>query len=304
MLSDLAPPADPREAWGLPPLGNLAVTAQLDDVVTRIVAPNASPMTLDGTNTYLVGVPGSGTSLVIDPGPPDPAHLGRIEAALADADAEVALVLVTHHHLDHAESASSWAARWGCPVAAASPDVAGPGGQVLVGPGQVLRFGALRVEVVPTPGHCADHLAFRLGHGPLLTGDHVLGRGTSVVTWPGGDLVSYLTSLRRLLDLGPDALYPGHGPEMAGKDPLAVVRYYLGHRAFREAQILAVLKGGSAGLEEIVTRLYAELEHGLRHAATQSARAGLDKLAREGQITELPDGSWELVPRWQGSPAR
>lgn len=297
MLSDLTPPVDPREAWGLPPIGSLAVTAQLDDVVTRIVASNASPMTLDGTNTYLVGVPGSGTSLVIDPGPPDPTHLGRIEAALAAADAEVALVLVTHHHLDHAESASSWATRWGCPVAAASPSVAGPGGRVLVGPGQVLRFGALRVEVVPTPGHCADHLAFRLGHGPLLTGDHVLGRGTSVVTWPEGDLVSYLTSLRRTLDLGPDTLYPGHGPEMTGMDPLAVVRYYLEHRAFREAQALAVLSEGSADLEEIVIRLYVGLEPGLRQAAAQSTRAGLEKLAREGRVAEFPDGSWKLNPQ-------
>src|SRR4051794_14109314 len=155
-------------------------TADLEPLVTRVLAPNPSGMTLDGTNTYVVGAPGGGQAVVVDPGPDDAAHLAAVQAALAAREARCVAVLVTHHHVDHAEAARPWGARFGAPVAAAAPDVAGPGGRVLA-PGERLRLAGTALDVVPTPGHCADHLAFRLESGAVLVGDHVLGRGTSVV---------------------------------------------------------------------------------------------------------------------------
>ena len=129
-------------------------------------------------------------------------------------------------------------ARW--PPAAA--DVAGPGGRVLE-PGERLALAGTTIGVVPTPGHTDDHLAFRLESGAVLVGDHVLGRGTSVVTHPEGDVLAYLESLRRVHDLGPSALYCGHGPELT-EDPGAVLDFYLAHRAYREQQLLEALGRG------------------------------------------------------------
>src|SRR4051794_19370309 len=179
-------------------------TADLEPLVSRVLAPNPSGMTLDGTNTYLVGAPGSGQAVVVDPGPADEAHLAAVEQALAARGARVVAVLVTHHHADHAEAALPWGAHFGAPGAAADPAVAGPRGRVLT-PGERLALAGTTIGVVPTPGHTADHLAFRLDSGAVLVGDHVLGRGTSVVTHPEGDLLAYLESLRREDDLGPPA---------------------------------------------------------------------------------------------------
>ncbi len=214
-------PADPRAAWSLPPLGELPSHAELEPLVTRVLAANPSPMTLDGTNTYVVGARGSGQAVVVDPGPDDPAHLSAVEEVLTARDARCVAVLVTHHHGDHAEAALPWGRRFGAPVAAASRAVAGPEGRLLQ-PGERLTLAGTSLDVVPTPGHTADHLAFRLESGAVLVGDHVLGRGTSVVTHPEGDVVAYLESLRRVHDLGPSALYCGHGPELT-EDPGAVL---------------------------------------------------------------------------------
>jgi glyoxylase-like metal-dependent hydrolase (beta-lactamase superfamily II) len=249
-------------------------------------------MTLDGTNTYLVGEPGSGQAVVVDPGPDDPAHLAAVEEALAARDARCVAVLVTHHHGDHAEAAQPWGARFGAPVAAADASVAGPGGRVLE-PGEQLRLAGTTLGVVPTPGHTADHLAFRLESGAVLVGDHVLGRGTSVVTHPEGDVVAYLESLRRVHDLGPSALYCGHGPELT-EDPSAVIDYYLAHRAFREAQLLAALARGAGTVDALVADVYAAVPQALWPAAAQSTRATLAKLATEGHV-EL-DGDRVQLP--------
>src|SRR3954451_18324722 len=225
-------------------------TADLEPLVTRLLAPNPSSMTLDGTNTYLVGAPGSGQVVLVDPGPDDAAHLSAVEDALAARDARCVAVLVTHHHGDHAEAALPWGARFDARVAAARPDVAGPTGRVLE-PGERLALAGTTVEVVATPGHTGDHLAFRLEVGAVLVGDHVLGRGTSVVPYPEGDVVAYLESLRCVHDLGPSALYCGHGPELT-EDPTAVLDFYLAHRAFREAQIVTALAGGPCTVDELV----------------------------------------------------
>ncbi len=291
-MPDVRAPADPRATWDLPAPGGLPRTAELEPLVTRVLAPNPSAMTLDGTNTYLVGAPGSGGAVLVDPGPDDPAHLAAVEEALAARDARCVAVLVTHHHGDHAEAARPWAARFGARVAAADAAVAGPGGRVLEA-GERLRLAGTVLGVVPTPGHTADHLAFRLESGAVLVGDHVLGRGTSVVTHPEGDVVAYLESLRRVHDLGPSALYCGHGPELT-EDPGAVLGYYLAHRAYRESQLLAALVRGAGTVDALVADVYAEVPRTLWPAAAQSTRATLAKLAADGHV-EL-DGERVALP--------
>jgi glyoxylase-like metal-dependent hydrolase (beta-lactamase superfamily II) len=286
-LEELTPPADPRTSWDLPAFGQLPHVVRLDELTTRVLAANPSPMTLDGTNTYLLGSPGHGGLVLVDPGPDDAAHLEAVEAAAADRDAQIVAVLVTHHHHDHAEAAQPWAGRFGVEVLASTRAVAGPDGR-LVEHGQRLTLAGLDLEVVATPGHTRDHLAFRAPTGALLSGDHVLGRGTSVVPHPEGDLLAYLDSLRRVRDLGPDALYPGHGPELT-EDPGAVLAYYQEHRAFRERQILAVLGEGPATPRQLVERIYTEVDPQLWPAAEASTRATLAALRGRGRIAHGDD---------------
>jgi glyoxylase-like metal-dependent hydrolase (beta-lactamase superfamily II) len=283
-------PVDPRADWALPALGALPRTADLEPLVTRVLAPNPSGMTLDGTNTYVVGAPGTGQAVVVDPGPADDTHLTAVEAVLTARDARVVAVLVTHHHGDHAEAAQPWGRRFGAPVAAADPAVAGPGGRVLAA-GETLTLAGTSLDVVPTPGHTSDHLAFRLESGAVLVGDHVLGRGTSVVTHPEGDVLAYLESLRRVHDLGPSALYCGHGPELT-EDPLAVLDFYLAHRAHREAQLLELLTDGPRSVAELVAAVYAEMPREVWPAAAQSTRATLDKLVAEQRVLPGPGDSF------------
>jgi glyoxylase-like metal-dependent hydrolase (beta-lactamase superfamily II) len=254
----------------------------LDDLVTRILAPNPSPMTLDGTNTYVVAPVGRGEAAIVDPGPDDAEHLARVQQVLADRDVQVTAIVVTHHHLDHAEAAAAWARHFGCAVIASTHDVAGDGGRV-VADGDLVHVGGLDLEVVATPGHTRDHVALRLPTGALMTGDHVLGRGTSVVAYPDGDLTAYLESLRRVLALGPDQLLPGHGPELT-EDPQAVLRYYRDHRAFRETQVLAALAGGAHTPRELVAIIYADVDRRLWDAAEASTRATLASLRERGLV--------------------
>src|SRR3954454_19775894 len=259
-------------------------TADLEPLVTRVLAPNRSGMTLDGTNTYVVGQPGSGQAVVVDPGPDDAAHLAAVEAALVARGARCVAILVTHHHGVHAEAALAWGGLFGAEVAAADARVTGPGGRVLE-PGERLALAGTSIGVVPTPGHTGDHLAFRLESGAVLVGDHVLGRGTSVVTHPEGDVVAYLASLRRVHDLGPSALYCGHGPELT-EDPAAVLDFYLAHRAYREAQILDALAGAPCTVAELVGTIYAAYPREVWPPAAESTRATLAKLVAEGRIED------------------
>jgi glyoxylase-like metal-dependent hydrolase (beta-lactamase superfamily II) len=286
-------PVDPRAGWALPALGAMPRTAELEPLVTRVLAPNPSGMTLDGTNTYVVGAQGSGQAVVVDPGPADATHLAAVEAVLAARDARVVAVLVTHHHGDHAEAAAPWSAHFGAPVAAGSAAVAGASGRVLE-PGERRALAGTTIGVVATPGHTRDHLAFRLESGAVLVGDHVLGRGTSVVTHPEGDVVAYLESLRRVHDLGPSALYCGHGPELT-QDPAAVLDFYAAHRAFREAQLVDALAAGPQTVGELVATVYASVPQQLWPAAEQSTRATLAKLQSEDRVTLDPGGAVALA---------
>jgi glyoxylase-like metal-dependent hydrolase (beta-lactamase superfamily II) len=281
-VPDVTAPVDPRAGWDLPAPGRMTRTVELEPQVTRVLAPNPGSMSLDGTNTYVVGEPGSGRAVLVDPGPDDAAHLAAVQAVLAARDAECVAVLVTHHHIDHAEAALPWGAHFGAQVAAGSRTVAGPEGRVLE-PGERLALAGTTIGVVPTPGHTGDHLAFRLESGAVLVGDHVLGRGTSVVTHPEGDVLAYLESLRRVHDLGPSALYCGHGPELT-EDPGAVLDFYLAHRAYREQQLLELLARGAATVDELVAAIYAEVPRQVWPAAAQSTRATLAKLHAEGRV--------------------
>ena len=279
-LGQMSPPVDPRAAWDLPAFGDLEPVEQLDPFTTRILAPNPSSMTLDGTNTYVIA--SAGDAIVVDPGPPDASHREAVAEVLAQRDAECRAVAVTHHHHDHSEAAAAWAGHFDAQLWATTTAVAGDDGMVVT-PGGRIAAGDLVLHAVATPGHCADHVAWRLSSGPLLSGDHVLGRGTSVVAHPDGDLEAYLDSLRTVLELGPDALYPGHGPVLT-EDPAAVVRYYLDHRAFREEQILALLADKPRSSLGLVRRIYEDVPKLLWPAAELSTRAALDKLEAEGRI--------------------
>lgn len=283
-------PVDPRLDWELPPFGSMPHVTRLDEVTTRVLADNPSPMTLDGTNTYVVVPPGAGVALVVDPGPDDPDHRAAVTAVLDDLDARPVGIVVTHHHVDHAAAAASWASHWRTDVVARDRRVAGSTGRTIVD-GDRLDLPGLRVDVVATPGHCGDHLAFRLGTGGLLTGDHILGRGTTVVNHPDGNLTAYLDSLRRTVRLHADVLFPGHGPEL-GEDPAAVLHYHLHHREHRLAQVLEVLAEGPAMPRAIVEVIYADYDRAVWSAAEASTRAALEHLVAQGRV------------EWEGDIAR
>jgi glyoxylase-like metal-dependent hydrolase (beta-lactamase superfamily II) len=245
-----------------------------------VLAPNPSPWTLDGTNTWLLTAPGSDRAVVVDPGPE---HRGHAEAVRRWADehgTRVALVLLTHGHVDHAEGARSFAESVGVGVRALDP--AHRLGSEGLGHGDVVDLGDWRVEVVGTPGHSVDSVCFLLPHdGSLLTGDTVLGRGTSLVAWPDGRLGDYLDSLRRLRDLADSAsvrrLLPGHGPVL--ESPAEVIDAYLAHRQARLEQVRGVVASGITDARAIVEVVYADVPRAVWPAAELTVRAQLEYLA-------------------------
>lgn len=248
-----------------------------------VLAPNANIMTLDGTNTWVLREPGARRSVVIDPGPPDEAHLD----AVAEAAGEVGVVLLTHHHLDHSEAAKDFAARLGCGVRALDPQYRL--GDEGLADGDVVEVDGLEVRVVGTPGHTADSLSFWLpAEDAVLTGDTVLGRGTTVVAHPDGQLGAYLDSLDRLHALAESrevqTIWPGHGPVI--DDALGALDYYIAHRKERLDQVRDALErlrsephpeGLSADElpRRVVEIVYADVDPVLWGAAELSVRAQL-----------------------------
>ncbi|MFE2446546.1 MBL fold metallo-hydrolase [Streptomyces melanosporofaciens] len=255
------------------------------DRAVCVLAPNASPMTLDGTNTWIVAEPDSDLAVVIDPGPLDDAHLKDVIATAERAGRRVALTLLTHGHPDHAEGAARFAELTRTSVRALDPALRL--GEEGLGLGDVITTGGLELRVVPTPGHTADSLSFHLpADGAVLTGDTVLGRGTTVVAHPDGRLGDYLDSLRRLrsltVDDGVDTVLPGHGPVL--NDARGVVEYYLAHRANRLAQVETAVEDGHRTPSEVVAHVYADVDRSLWPAAELSVRAQLDYLREHGLI--------------------
>lgn len=250
--------------------------------VACVLAPNPGPMTLSGTNTWVVGDPALGPVVVVDPGPADEGHLGRV----LDVAGDVSTVVLTHRHLDHSEGAAAFAGRAGCGVRAVDP--AWRVGTEGLEDGTVLQAAGVRLEVVATPGHTSDSVSLlatyddQAAPGPdLLTGDTVLGFGSTVITFPDGDLGDYLASLDRLLALvsarGVVRILPGHGPVVA--DPHAVLTGYRQHRRERLAQVRAALAAGARTPEEVLAVVYPDsVGTPIEGAAAQAVRAQLDHL--------------------------
>lgn len=240
--------------------------------VKRVLAPNPGPYTGPGTNTWLILEPP--VAVVIDPGPDSDEHLEAILAATEGLP--VGLVLVTHAHPDHVPLAQRLAERTGARVGA-HPELAG---------GDVVRIGKVALEVLHTPGHAADHLCFVLaGDGAVFTGDLVLGQGSTMVTWPDGDMAAYLDSLDRLAALKPRLLFPGHWDPVT--EAAAKIAQYRQHRLEREGQVLAEVRRGPGTAPELTRRVYAgEVGEELLPAAEMTLRAHLAKLVAEGAVRE------------------
>jgi glyoxylase-like metal-dependent hydrolase (beta-lactamase superfamily II) len=246
---------------------------------TCVLAPNPGIMTLDGTNTWVLAEPHSRRAVVIDPGPLLEEHLSHVEAVVTEADREVEMVLLTHGHADHAEGAAAFANRVNAPVRALDPALR-LGAEGLMD-GDVVEMDGLELRVVATPGHTSDSLSFVLpAEAAVLTGDTVLGRGTSVVAYPDGRLADYLASLERLLALVEAAevstVLPGHGPALG--DARAVLDYYLTHRRERLDAVASALQQGDRTAAEVVRRVYADVDSVLWPAAELSVQAQLDYL--------------------------
>jgi glyoxylase-like metal-dependent hydrolase (beta-lactamase superfamily II) len=244
-------------------------------------ADNPGPMTLEGTNSWLLAEPGATRAVVVDPGPDDPAHLTALVEAAGARGQEIAAILLTHGHPDHAAGAPRLRELTGAAVLAADPAHGRPlpARQTVDG---------LELTTVPTPGHSPDSVSFLVvADRVVLTGDHVLGRGTTVVEHPDGRMADYLESLERVRALHATALLPGHGPVV--DDPGAVLDYYVRHRADRLQQILAAIAAGATTAREIVERVYVDTDRRLHPVAELSVRAGLELLVEQGRCAPVPD---------------
>jgi len=275
----------------------------LHPLVRRLLAPNPSPFTFTGTQTYIVG---TGDVAVIDPGPDVPEHIDALLAATAGE--RIVAILCTHTHRDHSPAASLLQAASGATIVGCAPlalDDAGPradaafdtgyapdrvlaDGEEVSGPGWTLR-------AVATPGHTSNHLCFALPEAQaLFSGDHVMGWSTTVVSPPDGDMTAYMASLELLMGRDDAVYYPAHGEPIT--NPRRLVRGLLGHRKQREGQILRLLRSGTAPAEipAMVASMYAGIDPRLHGAAGRSVLAHLIDLERRGLVAPAGDG-WALA---------
>ncbi len=252
-------------------------------MVRRRRADNPGPMTLDGTNSYVLSAPGAAGVVVVDPGPLLDGHLAELAAA-----GTVELILITHRHGDHTDGSARLHELTGAPVRAALPEFCHAGNSL--SDGELIHAGGLAIEVLATPGHTSDSLCFAVA-GPdgveriVLTGDTILGAGTTVICHPDGTLGDYLDSLELLRRRGseaPTAALPGHGPVLA--DLAQVAEGYQKHRAERIAQVKAAvehLRGGSGdhpSVEAVTAAVYGDIPENLQGAAQLSVTAQLHYL--------------------------
>ena len=258
------------------------VTAELNPSLVRSseltryrLAPNPGPMSLDGTQSYLIAAPGNGGVAVVDPGPLDEQHLAELAAA-----GTVELVLITHHHIDHTEASERFHELTGAPVRALDKALCYAAEPLR--DGEVIRAAGVDIRVLATPGHTADSVSFHLPddgpHGSVLTGDTILGRGTTIIAYPDGRLGPYLDSLARLELLGPAKVLPAHGGTLP--DLSAICREYAGHRRLRLDQIRAALEhlGADATVGAVTDHVYADVDPAVRFAAESSVAAQLEYL--------------------------
>ena len=247
---------------------------QVTERATRLLAPNPGPMTLDGTNTWVLREPGADGCVVVDPGPLHEEHLNAI-AALGP----VQMIVLTHGHYDHSEGALRLRELTGAPIPAR--DEALCVDAPALRPDKKSQVSSVEWLTVLTPGHSSDSVCFVLtADRALLTGDTILGRGTTVVAHPDGRLSDYLDSLQRLRDLAGtdlDVLLPGHGPVV--DSPVDVLDYYLRHRQERLEQVRAAVAAGDKDAAAVVRRVYADVDPALWPAAEMSVRAQLDYLS-------------------------
>jgi glyoxylase-like metal-dependent hydrolase (beta-lactamase superfamily II) len=240
---------------------------------------NPGPMTLDGTNTWLLRAPDSDEVVIVDPGQGGDNHLDL----LLEAAPKIAVVLVTHGHFDHSQTAAELHERTGAVVRAVDPEFC-HGGAALTD-GVIFEAAGLRLSVLATPGHTSDSASFLLASAngeaaAVLTGDTILGRGTTVVAHPDGNLQDYLDSLHRLAELGSLTVLPGHGPELP--DIAQAAQFYLAHREERLGQIRDALGtlGPHATPRAIVELVYADVDQSVWWAAELSVNAQLEYLRR------------------------
>ncbi len=273
----------------------------LEPLVRRVLAPNPSPFTFTGTETYVVG---EGHEVaVIDPGPDDPAHLSALLAAIGTA--KVTAICCTHTHRDHSPAAAPLSALTGapiigCDVLALEDD--GPRADasfdMSYAPDRVLRDGDSlsgpdwTLTAIATPGHTSNHLCYALEEsGALFTGDHVMGWSTSVVSPPDGDMTAYMASLDRLYNRIDRVYYPAHGPQI--DKPQQLVRGMIGHRRQRERQIVRLLEEGLGLIADMVPRMYKGVDQRLWPAAGRSVLAHLIDLEQKSRVTRVGE-QWSL----------
>ena len=280
---------------------------RLGPLVRRLLAPNPSPFTFTGTQTYVVG---AGTVAVIDPGPALPVH---VEAMLAALDGErIAAIACTHNHRDHSPASRALQAATGAPIigcAALALDDDGPRADAAFDsdyrPDRVLEDGETigeetpggggwTLQAVATPGHTSNHLCFALTEEKaLFSGDHVMGWSTTVVAPPDGDMADYRASLELLLSRDDRIYYPAHGPAVT--DPPGHVGRLIAHRRMREAQILAQLDSGEGRIAAMVARMYFDVDPALHPAAGRSVLAHLIDLEARG-LARRDGQDWRPAP--------
>jgi glyoxylase-like metal-dependent hydrolase (beta-lactamase superfamily II) len=278
------------------------IAEAIEPLVTRVLAPNPSPYTYTGTQTYLVG---TGDLAVIDPGPDEPAHLEALIAAIAGRP--VRAILCTHTHRDHSPAAAPLKALTGAPVIGCAalaiadggprsdaafdrgyaPDRAMADGETVAGEGWT-------IEAVATPGHTSNHLCYALREtDALFTGDHVMAWSTTVISPPDGDMADFMASLDKLMRRSDRIYHPAHGPAVA--NPHRFVRGLIGHRKQREGQILRLLREGIGAVPAMVARMYVGLDPRLHGAAERSVLAHLIDLQARGRVAEEEDGAWTMA---------
>ena len=286
----------PPKPW---PVG---AVERLEPLVARVLAPNPSPYTYTGTQTYLVG--DARGIAVIDPGPDDPAHLAALIAAIGGAP--VVAIACTHTHRDHSPAAAPLAQATGAPIigcAALTMDDDGPNSDLgradaafdihyapdrVLADGETISAPGFTLTAVATPGHTSNHLCYALAEtGALFTGDHVMGWSTSVVAPPDGDMAEYMASLARLYDREDRVYYPAHGPQI--NRPRQLVRGMIGHRRQRERQILRLIETTAQPIADMVPQMYRGLDPRLWPAAGRSVLAHLIDLERRGLATRAGD---------------